>query len=277
MPYRNQETTWYVLAFGNLLAQFVRARGCILKELRKILAGATSDEIAGLSTVLKCDRDADSIISAIQDSSVNIWNRAFDGPPSYKRVLAKVADHVDVRSTGVDEKELEISIMQKLWGDVWHNLNPEQRELFNRELRRRAEKETGGSIAKIAITGGGMLAANLGGFATYALASSVVGAVTGAIGVTLPFVAYMGMSTAIATAIGPVGWLALGLLVIWRFGRADLEKITAAVCVISMIRARQDLKVSPESSWYWERMLAPFAVCFIILLTAIVLWWAQQP
>ena len=46
------------------------------------------------------------------------------------------------------------------------------------------------------------------------MASTVLGGLTSALGITLPFAVYMGMSQMIALAIGPVGWLAL----FWRVG-----------------------------------------------------------
>jgi len=54
-----------------------------------------------------------------------------------------------------------------------------------------------------------MAAAKASGFGVYLMASTVLGGLTSALGITLPFAAYRGMSQMIALAIDPVGWLIL--------------------------------------------------------------------
>ncbi len=54
-----------------------------------------------------------------------------------------------------------------------------------------------------------MAAAKASGFEGYLIASTVLGGLTSALGIILPFAGYMGMSQMIALAVGPVGWLAL--------------------------------------------------------------------
>ena len=66
-----------------------------------------------------------------------------------------------------------------------------------------------GTLAGVAGTSAGLVAANLSGFGLYTAASTSLGAVAGAAGVTLPFVVYTTMSSVLAVLTGPVGWAAL--------------------------------------------------------------------
>jgi len=85
---------------------------------------------------------------------------------------------------------------------------------------------------------GGLVVANLSGFALYTAASSTLAAVTGTLGLTLPFAVYTGMSSVIATLTGPVGWVALGLFVAAKAGGPNYGKTIPSVLAIATTRAR---------------------------------------
>ena len=70
------------------------------------------------------------------------------------------------------------------------------------------------------------------------MASTVVGAITHALGVTLPFAFYTSMSSTISVAIGPLGW---GLLAAWgvhKIGAPNEEKTVPAVLLVAAVRQR---------------------------------------
>ena len=67
-------------------------------------------------------------------------------------------------------------------------------------------KENADSLMKVGSVIRTLTAANLSGFGVYVLATSTLGAITGAIGLTLPFAAYTGLSSVISTDLDPVGW-----------------------------------------------------------------------
>ena len=68
--------------------------------------------------------------------------------------------------------------------------------------------QNGFSLANIFATGGLMTLLSAGGFGTYVAMSTALGAATATLGVTLPFAAYATASTALAVALGPIGWIA---------------------------------------------------------------------
>jgi hypothetical protein len=78
------------------------------------------------------------------------------------------------------------------------------------------------------------------------MASTVAGALTAAAGVKLPFLAYTVMSKAIWLAIGPLGWIGLGVGVIHTLTKPSYDRLAAAIACIQMIRQRVD----PCCEWH---------------------------
>jgi hypothetical protein len=86
--------------------------------------------------------------------------------------------------------------------------------------------EDSGSMGAAAGIFAALMAAQLSGFGVYLLASTALGALTGAVGIAFPFAAYAAVSSAIAVAIGPVGWIGAGLFAIWALTDRAARKLT---------------------------------------------------
>jgi len=84
-----------------------------------------------------------------------------------------------------------------------------------------------------------MALARAGGFGTYLLASTTLGMLTNALGFTLPFAVYMGMSSTISILLGPIGWTALGIGAFWAFNQPNWQRLLLAVVFVSMLRQQQ--------------------------------------
>lgn len=95
---------------------------------------------------------------------------------------------------------------------------------FQEELKTFASKNgIDASQIKSLTTIGTLAGANFAGFGLYVMASTVVGGITSAIGLTLPFAVYTGMSSVLSVITGPVGWIAgLGYLA-YTFRNDNLE------------------------------------------------------
>jgi uncharacterized protein YaaW (UPF0174 family) len=230
----------------------------------QILEQATREERDSLAAILGCKPTPDGIISALQEQSVDFLSRFMGHRPQYPEILKSVAASHGLKTLGNPE-QLEKRILTKLWGDLWNRLSPQQREELNRKLSQEL-KEKGKGITGPALTGAGLLVANAGGFATYMMASTVVGALTGILGVALPFAFYTGMSSVIAFALGPAGWVGLGLFTLWKLGKPDLSKVTAAICVIGAIRARATVE-DPKAFWTKSRLIASLVTILLVLGT----------
>lgn len=241
-----------------------------MDSVRNLLAGANHEELAALAKILDCSPNTEAAIASLQKHSTHAFKRWFGEKPTYHQVLERVADHVGVSSAGL-ERELEARITEKLWTDIWNRLTPTQREELTRKLQEEAGRAGVKGAKTIAIGGAGLLAANLGGFATYMMASTVVGALTGILGLTLPFGLYMGLSSAISVLLGPVGWVGLGLFAIWRLGQPNMKKVTPAVVMLHTIRARQEMErteTRPSAAW---KVIASLSAVVIVIVLGFVL------
>jgi uncharacterized protein YaaW (UPF0174 family) len=113
-------------------------------------------------------------------------------------------------------------------------LSPQQREEFLAEL----QTAQGPSSTALATSSAALVLANMGGFGLYMGASTALGAISGAVGVTLPFVVYTSMSSVIAVAIGPVGWAALAAAAVYKLGEPEYKKTVPGVIAVATSRSR---------------------------------------
>ncbi len=93
-----------------------------------------------------------------------------------------------------------------------------------------------------------LTAAQLSGFGVYLLASTTLGAITGAIGITLPFAVYTAMSSAIAVIIGPVGWIGAGLFAVWQLTGANYKKLIPAILFVCALRQSNSVILNNSSA-----------------------------
>lgn len=110
------------------------------------------------------------------------------------------------------------------------NLTPEQRLKLDKQIRLVAEKEGLSSEQLNSINTVSLLTvANLSGFGMYIMASTVVGGISGVLGITLPFTFYMGMSSFLSFITGPIGWVfGLGYLA-YTFRNDNIESVVEKI------------------------------------------------
>lgn len=95
------------------------------------------------------------------------------------------------------------------------------------------------SNGSLAVAGGGLALAHLSGFGLYTAASTSLAAVSGAVGLTLPFAAYTGMSSTLAALTGPIGWTLLAAVATYKLFGPDTKIAIAAVLCVAAGRARR--------------------------------------
>jgi uncharacterized protein YaaW (UPF0174 family) len=93
-----------------------------------------------------------------------------------------------------------------------------------------------GSATTLAALG----AAQASGFGVYLGATTALGFVSHAVGVTLPFAVYAGMSSTIAFLIGPLGFLAAGAWLGWSFTAPEWTRITRGLLHIIAMRGKYE-------------------------------------
>ena len=90
--------------------------------------------------------------------------------------------------------------------------------------------------------------ANTAGFSLYAASSTALGFVTHALGLTLPFAAYTGLSSTIAFVIGPAGWLTAGAYAFWKMTSTNWKELAPAIVYLIYARATRRLMSVSSSS-----------------------------
>lgn len=228
-----------------------------MEELRQILNKASTEELSNLAEILDANSaHPDRIVEAF-------WQNSSGNEPSYLQIIVQVAKKLDIDYTGLTTKEIEVRIAQKVLQTVWEEMTPEQRTQMETELRQVAQEfDKEGALLLSGSIFATLTAAKLSGFGVYLLASTSLSALTGAIGVTLPFVAYTTMSSAIATILGPVGWIGAGLFAIWKLSGPNYKRLIPAVLYVSALRAQQ------QQEWLalrnrWIRFIIIIGVIFI--------------
>lgn len=155
-------------------------------------------------------------------SSFGGW---FSEEKSYKQILEQVCLKRNLKiDNNSSVHKLEEIILQNKFKTIIENLGDEDKKKFQKELEKFATKNGVDASQIKSLTALGTLAgANFAGFGLYIMASTVVGGITSAIGLTLPFAVYTGMSSVLSIVTGPVGWIAgLGYLA-YSFRNESLE------------------------------------------------------
>ena len=215
-----------------------------MDDLRSFLQACSPNELAGLAFILRTkEQSVDAIIDGLWWNCQHTAYYYLGYRPGYLEILRTIAAQFKIAYTPeAVPTQLEIAIAQAILQKLWEQMTPVQRQAMEEQLRVTAQAfDKTGSV----VTGGGIFltltAAQLSGFGVYLLASTTLGAMSGTLGLTLPFVVYTSMSRAIAAIIGPVGWIAAGLYTSWTLNGPNYTRLVSAVIYICMLRARRAL------------------------------------
>jgi len=215
-----------------------------MRGLKTLLNKATDEERQALAKILKADSDSPyDIVDSLKRNCQSIFGYLFS-EPTYKKIVQQIAKKLNVKySDSTPVGKLESRIAQKVMETLWEKMTPEQREKMEAEMQKTAQQfdKTGSFIGSVGIFGA-LTAAQVSGFGVYLLASTALGAITGVVGITLPFAVYTTMSNAVALIIGPVGWIGAGLFVIWRLTGANYKRLIPAILYVCALRVKQKNK-----------------------------------
>lgn len=204
------------------------------------LQHASQEEQANLATIVRISpqtRPSEIVYELRKAGSHSTATAVRLGRPvSYEEVAADVASRLGAKEPLPRDSQVELERIatRAALEIVLAKASPQEREALVVEIA----KAQGVSPAVFLTASGTMLLANLSGFGLYAGASTALGAVSGALGLTLPFAVYTGMSSVIAVAVGPVGWAVLASAAIYKFGQPSYEKTVPGVLAIASLRAR---------------------------------------
>jgi uncharacterized protein YaaW (UPF0174 family) len=166
---------------------------------------------------------------------------------SWKQVVTDVADQVEMDWAGMlgdrqwrdlETHEIETAVVAKLFQNMLEQFSPEQRQELVMEMKKDMEMrgKDAPCLENLLLGGGVMTIAKMSGFGVYLLASTILGNLTNALGITLPFAVYLGMSQTIALILGPVGWTALAGGILFTLNQPNWNRLILAVVYVSMLR-----------------------------------------
>lgn len=153
----------------------------------------------------------------------------FSEEKSYKQILEKICEKREIKFNHSNSVyEIEQKILENKFNAIYNSLSIEDKKKFDEEIQKIAKQRGINADQAKSISAIGTLAgANLAGFGLYIMASTLVGGLTSAIGLTLPFAFYTGMSSVLSIITGPVGWIAGLGYVAYTFRNDNLETAQA--------------------------------------------------
>lgn len=213
-------------------------------DVENLLAIASDEEkrnlaaIVGLKDVEAPDRLCLAIRSAGSHSVAAAYRELRGREPgaTYEVVASDVARKLGCRNLAKTASiaDVERAAIEVAYAKLLEHAAPAERTALVSSV----VKDQDSSVTGLATAAGALTVAHLSGFGLFTAASSSVAALTGALGVTLPFAAYTGLSTVLATVTGPIGWAALAGWAVHKFGAANYRITIPAVLAVSAIRAR---------------------------------------
>ena len=233
-------------------------------SIELILNSATDEERRVLALILDSwSSTPDALTKKLQNQSLNIFQWAIGSTRSYEEILVKVASkHGISRRLFETDEDLERRLIRSVARKSLSIMTPNQRETFEQQM----------NFAPHVAGVGGIVLAKASGFGIYQMSSTVVGALTAAAGLKLPFLAYMAMSKAIWMAIGPLGWLGIGAATLHTLTKPNYARLVAAIACIGGIRQRLDPRVEWQSYSITEIIRKGLKLTVLLSLLLGVIW-----
>ena len=172
--------------------------------------------------------------------------------PDWEDLVAGLARQLKVYDRAVASNTSELYISHALIVRALNDMTAAQRmAFFDHQVEFDSVMRHGAPPDKRLVGVGRSVAAlglvNAAGFTLYTASSTALGLVTHAVGITLPFAAYIGLSSTIAFLIGPAGWLAVSAYAIYKVTSTDWARLAPAIVYLINARAAKGLK-PPDSS-----------------------------
>ncbi len=205
----------------------------------QVLAHGLPEEKESICKVLGIDyTDAHRVMEIIRRKGSNFFSSLVRGTGApYKKIVSEAARKLGIEHTDARQYIVEAEMINALKERVRQRMTSDEWKEFEAAVRHEAAKHAK-SMVNVVTGTGAVMAAQASGFGVYVAASTVLSTLTGALGITLPFAVYTGLSSLVSAAIGPVGWAVLGLWGIKKISDPDYKKTIPCVLVMCAVRAR---------------------------------------
>lgn len=193
---------------------------------------------------------ADKLRSKVTDISHDSVKRdELRDVPSYDSLILGACKHLKVFEKDALIAEHEIFLTHAIIVTAVQQMKPRERKRFLEEQIDPSQvapevRIRGARLCGPATTFAILGAAQASGFGVYLASTTALGFVTHAIGVTLPFAVYTGMTSTIAFLIGPAGWLTAGLWGAWKLTEPKWKMLIPALVYVVATNSRRHLQGS---------------------------------
>ncbi|MEO9091115.1 MAG: hypothetical protein ABI247_12370 [Rhodanobacter sp.] len=173
--------------------------------------------------------------------------------PSFEDLVDGACQHLKAFDKAASPAEKEVFLSQAVIVEALQAMKPRERAKFFETLVN-VEEIVGGVKLKGQNFSGPMTsaammgAAQASGFGVYLASTTALGFLTHAVGVTLPFAFYSGLSSSIAFVIGPAGWLSLAAWSSWKLMQPEWKKIIKGPIYIIARNSRGESMCAPDSA-----------------------------
>ncbi len=166
--------------------------------------------------------------------------------PKYNSLILEACKKVNAYEVNAPLSDMEIYLPQAIIVSALHRMKPSERmKFFSTELKMDDIVESA-NVDRSKLKGPATTMAMLGlaqasGFGVYMYATTALGFLTHAVGVTLPFAVYTGMTSTIAFILGPAGWLSVGLWGAWKLTGPKWKRMIPGLIYIIYVNSRKRL------------------------------------
>lgn len=161
---------------------------------------------------------------------------------SYEYLVREVCDKLDIHGANVESvPKLEVYLIEDLFVKAATRMNAQQRHAFLTSqicLNDFAPVFPEMRVSGPATTLAALAVAQGSGFGVYLGATTALGLFSHAVGVTLPFAVYTGMTSTIAFLIGPFGFLGAGAWLGFRILGPEWPRILRGVLHLIAMKAK---------------------------------------
>jgi uncharacterized protein YaaW (UPF0174 family) len=168
---------------------------------------------------------------------------------SYEYLVREVCNKLDIQGANVEPiSMLEVYLIEDLFVKAAAQMNAQQRHAFlttQVQLDDFATVFPQTRVSGPATTLAALALAQGSGFGLYLGATTALGLLSHAVGVTLPFAIYAGMTSTIAFLIGPFGFLGAGAWLGFRILGPEWPRILRGVLHLIAMRAKYAQTGSP--------------------------------
>lgn len=218
-----------------------------LWELKQLLERASHEDRTNLERLIKAPfgNSPDKLCDHFQFILHGFFGQLVN-KDDYRKFVTRVADHIQIDWSAIlrgrqwhelPVADIEDAVVVTTFQRTFNQLPEEDRRRLAEQLGQQTDDP---QFVGQLLSGGALLAANLSGFQIYLMATTAVGAVSGALGVALPFAIYTALTKSISIIIGPIGWAFLGLTVLLRLNQADWERLVPGIIYVSYIRHKRE-------------------------------------